>query len=52
MPELRSACFGKGRAVPVPLVQGSLARSVRNSNELSFQIAAVLVSGLAQVWPP
>ncbi|KAK9901620.1 hypothetical protein WJX75_005190 [Coccomyxa subellipsoidea] len=45
---LRGA-LGKGAAVPLPYIGGDLARNVRNSNQLSFDIAATVVSGLAQV---
>ena len=45
---LRGA-LGKGTAVPLPYIGGDLARNVRNSNQLSFDIAATVVSGLAQV---
>jgi hypothetical protein len=47
--ELRYGALGKGRALPIPLVTGSLARSVRNSSELAFQIAAALIAGAGQV---
>ncbi|EIE20768.1 hypothetical protein COCSUDRAFT_67224 [Coccomyxa subellipsoidea C-169] len=45
---LRGA-LGKGAAVPLPYIGGDLARNVRNANQLSFEIAAAVVSGLAQV---
>ena len=48
---LRGA-LGKGAAVPLPYIGGDLARNVRNSNQLSFEIAAAVVSGLAQVTHP
>ena len=48
MVDLRFGALGKGAAVPVPAVVGSLARSVRSASELSFQIAAALVAGLGQ----
>lgn len=44
--------LGKGAAVPLPFVGGALARNVRNSDQLSFEIAAAVVSGLAQVTHP
>lgn len=41
--------LGKGAAVPLPYIGGDLARSVRDSNQLSYNIAATVVSGLSQV---
>ena len=41
--------LGKGAAVPLPYIGGDLARNVRDSNQLSYSIAASVVSGLSQV---
>ncbi|CAL8468025.1 g7564 [Coccomyxa elongata] len=41
--------LGKGAAVPLPYIGGDLARSVRDSNQLSYNIAAAVLSGLSQV---
>lgn len=46
---LQYGAIGKGTAVPLPFIGGALARNVRNSNELAFQIAAAVVAGLGQV---
>jgi hypothetical protein len=49
VPSLQYGAIGKGAAVPLPFIGGALARNVRNANELAFQIAAAVVSGLGQV---
>ena len=40
--------------MPLPYISGPLSRNVRNADELAYQIAATVASGLVQVpdWRP
>eukprot|EP00884_Botryococcus_braunii_P013325 jgi/Botrbrau1/21994/Bobra.0024s0010.2 len=49
VPELRFGARGKAAAVPVPQITAALARKIRSSDQLSFEIAAAVISGLSKV---
>lgn len=51
VPELRFGARGKAAAVPVPQITPALARKIRNSDQLAFQIAAAVISGLSKAHP-
>lgn len=46
---LTAGAIGRGAAVPLPFISGTLSRNVRNADELAYQIAATVASGLVQV---
>ena len=46
---LTAGAIGRGAAVPLPYISGPLSRNVRNADELAYQIAATVASGLVQV---
>ena len=46
---LTAGAVGRGAAVPLPYIGGALSRNVRNADELAYQIAATVASGLVQV---
>ena len=46
---LTAGAIGRGAAVPLPFIGGSLSRNVRNADELAYQIAATVATGLVQV---
>ena len=46
---LTAGAIGRGAAVPLPYIGGSLSRNVRNADELAYQIAATVAFGLVQV---
>ena len=46
---LTAGAIGRGAAVPLPYIGGALSRNVRNADELAYQIAATVASGLVQV---
>lgn len=48
-PALTAGAIGRGAAVPLPYISGALSRNVRNANELAYQIAATVATGLVQV---
>ncbi len=48
-PALTAGAIGRGVAVPLPYISGPLSRNVRNAEELAYQIAATVATGLAQV---
>ena len=48
-PALTAGALGRGAAVPLPYISGPLSRNVRNADELAYQIAATVATGLVQV---
>ncbi len=46
---LTAGAIGRGAAVPLPYIGGSLSRNVRDADELAYQIAATVAFGLVQV---
>ena len=48
-PALTAGAIGRGAAVPLPYISGPLSRNVRNADELAYQIAATVATGLVQV---
>ena len=49
MPELRFGARGKGAAVPLPTVQRSSYRQLRDGADVVYKIAALQIRGLRQV---